>query len=43
MVDTTTDRQQTDRQRERDSGYTIDPDDISRCRQDQKSSGHPQI
>ena len=33
MVETT-DRQ-TDR-RERESGYTIDPDDISRCRQDQK-------
>ena len=33
------DRQTTDRQtdvRERESGYTIDPDDISRCRQDQK-------
>ena len=34
MVETT-DRQ-TDR-RERESGYTIDPDDISRCRQDQKA------
>ena len=32
-------RQTDDRQtdvRERESGYTIDPDDISRCRQDQK-------
>ena len=31
------DRRQTDDDvRERESGYTIDPDDISRCRQDQK-------
>ena len=38
MVETTDRRQTTDDDdvRERESGYTIDPDDISRCRQDQK-------
>ena len=43
MVETTTDDRQTDRQtdvRERESGYTIDPDDISRCRQDQKNTSN---
>ena len=34
-----TDDRQTD-VRERESGYTIDPDDISRCRQDQKQYDH---
>ena len=45
MVEMTDDRQTTDRRqttdkRERESGYTIDPDNISRCRQDQKLYDH---
>ena len=42
MVETTDDRRQTtdDDVRERESCYTIDPDDISRCRQDQKIIFH---